>query len=126
MPTGLTEKIGAWQSKGLSNEKVMPPTTSNNSLSPKRKWNNSKIRVEFKGCCLEQHKITFTLNNVANLFIVYELDEWSQNLNADITLKYCLFGAVKLSNNVDPYKYSEYGTGFNSYSLFFSSKFWLG
>ena len=28
MPTGLTEKIGAWQSKGLSNEKVMPPTTS--------------------------------------------------------------------------------------------------
>ena len=31
-----------------------------------------------------------------NLFIVYELDRWSKNLNPDFTLKNCLFGAVKL------------------------------
>ena len=36
------------------------------------------------------------------------------------TLKYCLFGAVKLTENADPDKYSylEYGKGFHSCSLF--------
>ena len=39
---------------------------------------------------------------------------------ADFTLKDCLFGAVKLTENADPDKYSylEYGKGFNSCSLF--------
>ena len=32
MPADLTEKIIAWQSKGLSVEKIRPPTTLNNSL----------------------------------------------------------------------------------------------
>ena len=41
---------------------------------------NSKIRLESKGSCLKQDKVTFTpnnvinSNNVINLFIVYELD----------------------------------------------------
>ena len=95
----------------MSNEKIILPTTSNNSISPKLKWYNSKIRVEFKGRRLEQDKVTFTPNNAVNLFIVYELDKWSQNLNADFTLKYFLFGAVKLTKNVDPDKYSHSGYG---------------
>ena len=52
---------------------------------PKLVWmNNSTIRVEFKGRCLKQEKVTFTPNNVVNLFIAYELDRWSQDLNADV------------------------------------------
>ena len=41
-------------------------------------------------------------------------------LNADFTLKDCLFGAVKLTKNADPdkYSYSRYGIGFDSRSLF--------
>ena len=49
--------------------------------------------------------------NRVNLFFVYELDTWSKNSSAAFTLKYCLFGAVKLDKNADPYKfcYSRYG-----------------
>ena len=57
MPSDLTETIVAWQSKGLPNEKMKPSTASNNSLSQKLKWHNSKIRVEFKGSCLKQDKV---------------------------------------------------------------------
>ena len=64
MPTGLTETIVAWQSKDVSNEKIRPSSTSNKSLknfkSLKLKRHNSKIRVEFKGSCLKQDKVTFT------------------------------------------------------------------
>ena len=46
--------------------------------------------------------------------------KWSQDLNADFTLKDHLFGAVKLTKNPDPdkYSYSGYGIGFDSRSLF--------
>ena len=37
MQAGLPDTIVAWQTKGLSNEKIKSPTTSNNSVSPKLK-----------------------------------------------------------------------------------------
>ena len=81
----------------MSNQKTEPPFTTNKSLSPKLAWmNNSRIRLRFTGSCLREQFATFTPNNVENLFIVYELDRWSQDLNAKFNLKDCLFGAVKL------------------------------
>ena len=79
--------------------------------------NNTKIRLTFKRSCSNQEDIS---NIVVNLFIVYELDRWSRDLNTDFTLKDCLFGSVKLTKNVDPdkYKYSDYGIGFDSHSEF--------
>ena len=67
------------------------------------------MRVTFKGSCLKLDKVTFTTRNVANLFIVYELDSWSQDLNT-----------VKLTknNDLDTYSYSGYGIGFE---FFFQS-----
>ena len=82
---------------------------------------NSRIRLKFKRSCLKQEeKALFTPNNVVNLFIAYELDRWSRNLNTDFTLKDCFFGAVKLTKNADPdkHKYSGYGVGFYSHSEF--------
>ena len=68
--------------------------------------NNSKIRLKFKESCLKQEdKAAFTPNNIVNLFIVFNLDRWSRDLNTDFTLKDCLFGAVKLTKNADPDKY---------------------
>ena len=87
MRTGLTDTIGEWESEGLSNEKE-PPITANHDLSTKlRRMNNSRIRKEFKGICLKQDKVTFTPRNVVNLFIVYELDTCSQDLNIDFIQK---------------------------------------
>ena len=75
--------------KGLSNEKFKSPYTSNKSLSPKLVWiNNSRIRLKFKESCLKQEdKAPFTPNSVVNLFILYELNTWSRDLNTDFTLK---------------------------------------
>ena len=44
----------------------------------------------------------------------------SRDLNTNFTLGNCLFGAVKLTNNVDPdkYRYSGYGIGFDECSEF--------
>ena len=50
--------------------------------------NNSRIRLEFKKRCLKQNKVTFTPNSLVNLFIVYELDRWSKDLNVDFARKY--------------------------------------
>ena len=84
------------------------------------RWYNSKVRAESKVSSLKQDKVTFTPRSIRNLIIVFELDTWSPDLNADFTLKDCLFEAVNLTTSNDPDKYcsSEYGIGFDSRSLF--------
>ena len=90
-------KIPSVTCLATTNEKVRLPTILNYRLSLKLEWHNSKIRVEFKGSCLKQDKVIFTLNNAANLFIAYGLDRWCQDLKADFTLKDCLMRAVNLA-----------------------------
>ena len=80
----------------------MSLVTESHSLTPELVWmNKSTKRVGLKESCLKQDKW-----NIVYLFIVYELDRWSQYLNAAFTLKGHLFGTVKLAKNVDPHKYS--------------------
>ena len=80
----------------------------------------SRIRVAFKNSCLKQSKITKTPRNIVNSFIVYEWGTWSRGLNSVFTPKDCLFGAVKLTKNAAPdkFSYSGYGVGFYSRSFF--------
>ena len=85
----------------MSNERNKAPTTTNNSLSPKLKYHNSKIREEFDGSFLIQNKLTFTQRNAVNSFIVYELNKWSRDLYADIAIKHYLLGVAKSIKNVD-------------------------
>ena len=89
----------------MLNEKNKPSITANHSFSSKLVWmnkskssklvwmNNSKTSERFRRC-LKQDKVTFNPRNIVNLFIVYELDMWSQGLDAKFTLKDCLFRAV--------------------------------
>ena len=104
----------------MSIENIMLPYTSNKNLSPRLVWYNSKIKLKFKGSCLKQDFASFTLYKVVNLFIVYELDKWSQDLNAKFSLKDCFFGNIKITKNADPnkYYYSGCGIGFDSRSHF--------
>ena len=88
--------ILSWQSKGLSNENIDPPTTS---LSLLIDYVGYKIRVKFTGSCLKQpNKISHTHKTIVNIYIVYELSASSSHVN-DLTLKNCLFGAVTLTKN---------------------------
>ena len=70
-------------------------------------------------CCKKVLK-THIVKNIVNLYISYKLATWSKNLNTDFTRCNCLFGAVKVTKNVDPdkYKYSGYCIEFDSCSQF--------
>ena len=107
-----TDYFSSWKSKGLSAENILPPTASDNSLTPALSYYRSKTRVKFTGSCLKQSKISYTHGKVVNIYIVYELGASYVN---DPTLNNCLFGAVTLTKNVDidKYRYSAYGTGFD-------------
>ena len=115
----IIDCVLSWQSKGLSNESIKPPATSNNSLNPKLSYYGTKTRVQFIGSCLKQPNFTFTHKKVVNIYIVYELGASSSHIS-DPTLKNCLFGAVALTKNadIDNYKYSGYGIGFDRRSSF--------
>ena len=56
---------------------------------------------------------------MVNLYIVYELNMWSQDLNAEFTLKDYFFRNVRITKNADSIKYSYSGCGirFDSRSL---------
>ena len=62
---------------------------------------------------------------MVNLYIIYGLNIWSQDVNAAFTLKDCLFGALKLTKNANPNKYSYlgYGIGFDQTLIWI--KMWL-
>ena len=91
--SGLTDRISELESKVFSNEKFTPFYKANKGLSPKLAcMSNSKIRSKFKGSCLKQEdRVHFTQSNVVDLFT---LREWSKDVNAEFTLKDCLFGSL--------------------------------
>ena len=108
-----------WKSKGLFDETIKPPATSDNSLSPLIDYLGNKTRVKFTGSCLKQPKVSHTHDTIVNIFIVYELSA-SGSYTADLTLKNSLFRAVSLTKNadIDKYRYSGYGIGFDRKSTF--------
>ena len=56
-----TNYISSWKSKGLSAESIKPPTTSENSRTPKLNfYDDFKVRVKFTKSCLKQPKFTHT------------------------------------------------------------------
>ena len=107
-----TDYISSWKSKGLSDESIKPPATSDNS--PALNYYGTKTRVIFTGSCLKQSKISYNHGKVVNIYIVYELGASSSHIN-DPTLRNCFFGAVTLTKNadIDKYEYYGYGIGFD-------------
>ena len=110
--------VSSWQSKGISNENIKPPTTSDNGLTLELNYYGTKTRVKFTRSCLKQTDHIYTHKKVVNIYIVYELAASSSH-DSDPTIKNCLFGAVTLTkNDIENYKYSGYGIGFNRRSSF--------
>ena len=111
---GVIDRVLSWQSKGLTNKSIKPSTTSDNCLTPELNYYGTKIKIKFTGSCLKQSDHIFTHKKVVNIYIVYELAASSSH-DSDPTIKNCLFGAVTLTKNADieKYKYSGYGIGFD-------------
>ena len=69
-----SNKLGiilSWKSKGLSDESIKAPTSSNKFLDPSLDFVGTKTRVKFSGDCLKQEKITFNHGKIVNIYIVY-------------------------------------------------------
>ena len=87
---------------------------------PALSYYGTKTRVKFTGNCLKQDKVTFNQKNVANIYIIYELNKIAAIGNNFPTLENALFGAVTLNKNtdIDKYEDSGYGVGFDRRSSF--------
>lgn len=104
----------------MLNEVIKPPPTSDNNIAPGMAFIiNAKIQSTFERSCLKQDKISFNLGKAVHLDIVYELNFWSFDLYIDFLLGNCLFGAVRLTENLNNgiYRYSGYGIARLSFSL---------
>ena len=61
----VVDRVLSWRSKGITNESITAPITSDNN--PKLSYYGTKIRVQFTRSCLKQSKITFTHKKIVNI-----------------------------------------------------------
>ena len=87
MFTGTNDNIFACKSKGLSKENI-----KTSYFNPKLTFiHNAKIRVNLNEIVYNKTK-SFNHSNIGSFFIPFEFDTFSPILNANFTLKDCLFG----------------------------------
>ena len=84
---------------------------------------DNRLGVTFNGNYMKQNKLGYTNGSVINIYIVYELKSRAVN-NPDFTVQNGLFGAIKLTKNVDTsnYKYEGYRIAFDSGGIFTTGK----
>ena len=116
---GTGNYVYFWKSKGLPDEHLTAPTTSDYSLHLQLSYPGTKPSVEFRGSCLKQDKITYDHGKVINIYIVNEISK-TYDISSKSTLENCLFGAVSLTKNadIDKYKCSGYVIGFDRHGFF--------
>ena len=105
-------KVISWESKGLSSESIVTPDNNLLQRLNGTYW-NSNFCLVFKGSCLKQDRAFLISKNIINIYIAYELDAWSGDLNTVFTLKDCTKNA-----NSDEYVYSGFVIRFDSCSEF--------
>ena len=66
--------ILSWKYKGLSDETIKTPTTSNKMLNPSVDYVGTKTIIKFNGDCLKEDKIAFNYGKIVNTYIVYEIE----------------------------------------------------
>ena len=116
-----TKSILSWKSKGLSDDVIKSPAINNDIVAPILEYINKKMFLKFNGSCLIKQDKSLFNKKIVNIYIDYDLDSDSNDF--DPTLQNCFFGAVKLTKNgdIDKYKYSGYGIGFDSKESFLHS-----
>ena len=94
-------------------------TKSDNNFAPTFVDHHLLRDMNFNGHCLIKNNISIS-KKVINLYISNILGPQLRNLSTDFTLGNCLFRSVKLTKNadIDKYKYTGYGIGFDSRSEF--------
>ena len=116
------EAIHAWISTGIhndSNNTDLFSVNNSNNNSPTLLNRNNRLGVTFNGNYMKQNKLGYAHRKIVNLYIVYKLKNRRAD-NPDFTVQNGLFGAVKITKNVNTshYKYEGYGICFASESSF--------
>ena len=103
----------------MSDENIETITKSDSNLAPTFVNHHVLSGIYFNGHYLIKNNASIP-KKVTNLYISYTLGSQLRNLNTDFTLGNCFFGSVKLTKNadLDKYKYTGYGIGFDSRSEF--------
>ena len=113
--------ISSWRSSGIYDDGnvILTAVSNSSSVVPRLINENGKLKVSFSGNLLKQTKVAYNHGRIINIYIVYKLQKRS-NDDADMTLENSLFGAVKITNDVNTskYRYSGYGISFDSGSSF--------
>ena len=113
--------ISSWRSSGIYDDGnvILTAVSNSSSVVPRLINENGKLNVSFSGNLLKQTKVAYNHGRIINIYIVYKLQKRS-NDDADMTLENSLFGAVKITNDVNTskYRYSGYGISFDSGSSF--------
>ena len=111
--------IQFWKSKGLCDGNITASTTSNYLLNPQLIYFGIKTREKFSESCLKQDKITYDPGKLVKIYLSYEIIKNFYNSDHP-SLENCLFGAASLTKNadIDNYKYSGYGIGFDRHGFF--------
>ena len=102
------KKLTNWISTKILPEKIKSfninrePTMSNLA--------NIRVTLKFNNSALVQKSSSPLYSNfIFNLYIVYELNNWSRNPTNNFPLKNCLFGTVKLIRNGVKIKFTYNG-----------------
>ena len=79
-------------------------------------------KSHFKEDCaqsyLRQDKITYNHRKIVNIYIVYEINN-NNNTSSDPTLEmFFVWCSLTKNANIDRYKYSEYGIGFDRHGSY--------
>ena len=93
----------------------MSSVNNSNNNSPALLNQNNRFGVTFNGNYMKQNNLGYTHGSVKNIYIVYEIKNRTVN-NPDFTVQNGLFGAIKLTKNVNTsnYKYEWYRIAFDS------------
>ena len=65
-----TDYVSSWKSKGLSAETIIPPTTSDNSLTPGLSYYGTKTKEKFYGRYLKEPKVSYTHGAIVKNYIL--------------------------------------------------------
>ena len=83
----------------MSDECIKTPSTSTNILNPLLNYVGTEMRVEFKGSCLKQDKISFNRGKIVNIYIVSEINK-NFNISSYSTLGIVCLVQLNLKNKL--------------------------
>ena len=115
-------KINFWISTGIHNDSKnidLFSTKKSSSVLPKLTRQNNRIGVLFEGSYMKQEKVGYAHGVGLNIYIVYNLQKRTVSTH-DFTVQNALFGAVKITKDVNTshYQYHGYEIYFDGNSSF--------